>query len=184
MPELINVIKKVMPQAQGLCLSILDPRHVLFRFQNREDYVKAYIKGHYPGQLPWTILKSRMRVFRWSYEFELGCEPSLSPVWVGLPHLPIHLQAPLKTIAGLLGKYLCLHQDAIKFARPSYVQMCVEMDLAKPLPNVINIINGRKLIKQRVIYGKFAPRYCTNCSMVGHLAKECRRVPKATKENT
>ena len=119
-----------------------------------------------------------MRVLRWSPNFTPGTESTCAPVWVGLPTLRAHLQDPgaIQSIAGLLGKFLCMHKDVATFTRLGYTYLCVEIDLAKPLKKTITIDNGGEVIKQTVDYGRSIPPFCHFCSMIGHLPTACRRI--------
>ena len=153
MMDILTSMKNALTFQEEIFPVALDQRHVLIRFRNREDFVKAYIKE------TWFIKGKRMRVFRWSPNFSLGSESSCAPVWVGLPTLRAHLHDPgaIQSIAGLLGKFLCMHKDVTNFTRPGYAYVCVEMDLAKPIKKVITIDNGGEVIKQKVDYRRFLP---------------------------
>ena len=172
MMDILTSMKKAMTFCDEIFPVALDQRHVLIRFLNREDFVKAYIKS------AWFIKGKCMRIFRWSPNFTPGSESTSTSVWVGLPGLRAHLQDPgaVQSIAGLLGKFLCMHNDVTKFTRPGYTYICVEMDLSKPFKRTISIDNGGEIITQVVDYGDFVPPYCQHCSMIGHLPIDCRRL--------
>ena len=66
-------------------VGILDPRHILIRFELYEDYVHTWLKDA-------TYIEGFLfRFFKWFPEFLPGIEPPVVPVWVSLPGLPIHL---------------------------------------------------------------------------------------------
>ena len=175
MMDILNTLKRAVPFTEEIFPVAIDQRHILIRFSNREDFVKAYIKE------AWIINGRRMRVFRWSPNFTPGTESTCAPVWVGMPTLRAHLQDPgaIQSIARLLGKYLCMHSDVSRFTRPGYTYICVEMGLSKTLKKTITIDNGGEIIKQVVDYGKSVPPFCHHCSMIGHLPTACQRSQSA-----
>jgi len=76
---------------------------------------------------------------KWSLDFDPTQDvPSAVPVWVRLPHLPLHCWNPesLETIGNALGRYLDTAEikDHISYAR-----ICVEVDIEIGLPKAIKL---------------------------------------------
>lgn len=86
------------------CLGILDPRHVLIRFDIERDYHRCRLHGL------WSFKGCVMRVLKWTPIFCVATESLIVPLWIQLPHLPIHLsgKGSLFSIARLLGNPLRL----------------------------------------------------------------------------
>ncbi|MQM14809.1 hypothetical protein Taro_047744 [Colocasia esculenta] len=83
-------------------ISALDGRHLLLRFQDKEDYLKVLLKDT-------LFVKGYLfRFFQWSMDFSPDEDSSLIPVWVEMPGLPANFynEPMLKSIAGSLGQVL------------------------------------------------------------------------------
>ena len=59
-------------------IGLLDQRHILIHFCLEEDFPRCWMKGL------WSITEFPIRVFKWSFEFQLTSESSRAPVWVAL----------------------------------------------------------------------------------------------------
>lgn len=72
------------------------------------------------------------------FDLEMGV-PNAMPVWVRFPHLPLHYwgDKSIKAIGNTMGKYIdrCEPKDIMH----ACARICVEVDLGKGLPEVINI---------------------------------------------
>ena len=140
-PTLMQIrltLKRVRSFSQYFFVGAIDDNHVIIRFQNRGDFVNAYIKKE------WKILGKLMQVFRWSPRFTPGVESTCAPIWVEFPYLRAHLQSPraLQSLAGMVGKFLYADRDAEEFTRPGVTRVCVEVDFSKPIPKQLWIDNG------------------------------------------
>lgn len=124
-----------------------------------------------------------MRMFRWTTDFRHDIESSLTPVWISLPHLPIHFfsKSPLYSIAQLVGKPLRIDTSTAELNRPSLARVCVEVDLKSKLPNRVWIGCGEWGFWQEVCY-EHLPKYCIYCSKKGHGITYClfKSPPKTT----
>ncbi|XP_027155307.1 uncharacterized protein LOC113755505 [Coffea eugenioides] len=150
-------------------LGLLDPRHVLIRFDLEDDFHRCWLRGF------WTFQGFAMRVFKWSPTFSANIESSIVPVWIRLPFLPVHLfgKEPLFSIARLVGEPLRLDASTATLSRPSVARICVEVDLLQSLPQRVWIWNGSTGFWQKVEYESL-PDYCESCRKLGHSASSCR----------
>ena len=76
---------------------------------------------------------------KWTLDFDPSQDvPSTVPIWVRLPHLPLHCwnSDSLEAIGNTLGKYIDKADQKDQF---SYARICVEVDLEIGLPEVINL---------------------------------------------
>ena len=64
--------------------------------------------------------------------------PTMAPIWVVFPDLPLALFPQVKALCAPLGKFLDVEQARFIFPRGS-PQACVLMDLAQELPNAIRL---------------------------------------------
>lgn len=77
---------------------------------------------------------------QWTLDFDLTQDvPSIVPVWVRLPHLPMHCWNPksLEFIGNKLGKYINQQERRDQY---SYVRIFVEVDLEEGLLEAIKLM--------------------------------------------
>ena len=106
-----------------------------------------------------------------------GRSQATMPLWIGFPGLPAHLFMPtaLQSLAAVVGIFIRLDHDVTVFNGPSYVRVCVEVDLLEPLHRTILIPNGDEIFPQPVIYERL-PQFCTRCTILRHTLQTCRSV--------
>ena len=150
-------------------LGLLDPRHVLIRFEHEEDYHRCWLRRF------WSFQGFGMRVLKWTPSFSVDSEPSIVPIWIRLPNLPVHFFAkgPLFSIGRLVGEPLRLDASTAAITRPNVARLCVEIDLLKDLPNRVWIVNGSFGFWQKIEYEN-VPDYCRCCHKLGHTADVCK----------
>ena len=91
-------------------------------------------------------------------------------VWVRLPELLIEFYdiILLKEIGNAIGPVLRIDYYTASGTRGSFARLCIQVDLDKPLINMVKI--GR--LKQRVAYeGIGSLCYC--CGWLGHRQENC-----------
>lgn len=110
---------------------------------------------------------------KWTPEFDPAQDvPLVVPVWVCLPHLPLHCWSPktLKTIGNTLGKYI---DRADRKGKYSCDRICVEVDLEVGLLEAIKLTMEKWSHVQELDY-KQLPFKCWNCHGYGHFARNCK----------
>ena len=112
-------------------LGLLDPHHILTRFDLEEDYHRCWLQKF------WSFQRLGMRVFKMPSIFSEEFESSVVPTWIHLPNLPIHLfgKGPLSSIAKLIGEPLKLDASTVMLSRPSVARICIGADLLQDLPS-------------------------------------------------
>ncbi|KAL9448768.1 hypothetical protein AB3S75_016132 [Citrus x aurantiifolia] len=130
-----------------------------------------------------------MRVFKWSTDFRCSAESPIVPVWVSLPHLPVHFlfcKAALYSIAAAIGTPLRVDNATASGTRPSVARILVEYDISQPLLPRIWIGEGDSGFWQDVLFEK-VPAYCSACRHLGHSSESCfianpglRKAPQST----
>jgi hypothetical protein len=81
-----------------------------------------------------------MHLNKWTPYFSRENDvPSVVPVWVHLPHLPLHFWSDdtLRCIGNSIGKYIDRAEPKEKIF--SYARICVEVDLEKGIPKAVLI---------------------------------------------
>ncbi|KAK4411553.1 hypothetical protein Sango_0228300 [Sesamum angolense] len=115
-----------------------------------------------------------MRVFKWSPTFTPEQESSITPIWVSFLELPAHLyrkDAPF-AIANNIGTPLQIADSTLNQSNLAKAQVCVEIDLPKPLLKEIDLKIYDAIIVQNIVY-EHIPNYCSLCKHVGHCDAEC-----------
>ena len=111
---------------------------------------------------------------KWSLEFDPNQDvPSAVPVWVRLPHLPLHCWNPraLEAIGNTLGKYI---DRADRRDQYTCARICVEVDLEVGLPEAINLTIADWTYVQELDYEQL-PFKCRFCHGYGHFARSCKK---------
>jgi hypothetical protein len=108
--------------------------------------------------------------------------PSVVPVWVRLPHLPLHCWNPksLEVIGNKLGKYI---DRAERRDQYSCVRICVEVDLEEGLPEAIKLTVADWSYIQVLDYEQL-PFKCRHFHNYGHFAKHCKKKAEEEAENS
>jgi hypothetical protein len=111
---------------------------------------------------------------KWSPDFDPTQDvPSVVPVWVRLPHLPLHCWNPksLESIGNTLGKYI---DKADRKEQYSCARICVEVDLEVGLPEAIQLKVADWSHIQELDYEQL-PFKCRYCHGYGHFAQALQK---------
>lgn len=142
--------------------------YFVFVFNNPEDRSLIFRNG------PYFMGPQGLYLNKWSPDFDPTQDvPSAVPVWVRLPHLPLHCwnQKSLENIGNALGKYI---DRAVRKDQYSCARICIEVDLEEGLPEAIKLtVAGWEHI-QELDYEQL-PFKCRHCHEHGHFAKHCKK---------
>ena len=107
--------------------------------------------------------------------------PSAVPVWVCLPHLPLHCWNPksLETIGNKLGKYI---DRAERRDQYSCVRICVEVDLEEGVLEAIKLTVAEWTHTQVLDYEQI-PFKCWHFHGYMHFARHCKNKSEEGLEN-
>ncbi|EOY13903.1 Uncharacterized protein TCM_032655 [Theobroma cacao] len=153
----------------------LDYKHVLIHLSDEQNFNRIWTKQN------WFIANQKMRVFKWTPEFEPEKESAVVPIWISFPNLKAHLfeKSTLLLIAKTVGKPLFLDEATTNGSRPSVAHVCVEYDCRKRMVEQVWIVvqnretsavmNG---YSQKVEFAHM-PAYYDHCCHVGHKKVEC-----------
>ena len=100
---------------------------------------------------------------QWSPEFDFGAEFLTEiPLWVNFPKLPLNCwgAGSLSRIASAVGVPIFADECTTKKTRISYARMLIEVNVTKPIPQKITVMdpNGRTFMQDVVTEWK--PLYC------------------------
>ncbi|EOY14356.1 Uncharacterized protein TCM_033752 [Theobroma cacao] len=153
----------------------LDYKHVLIHLSNEQDCNRVWTKQ------VWFIANQKMRVFKWTPDFEPEKESAVVPVWIAFPNLKAHLfeKSALLLIAKTVGKPLFVDEATANGSRPSVARVCIEYDCRRsPIDQVWIVVQNRETgtvtsgYPQRVEFSQM-PAYCDHCCHVGHKEIDC-----------
>jgi hypothetical protein len=108
----------------------------VFSFSSKEDRDLVFRSG------PYFMGSRGLFLAPWTLDFNPGAEITEAPIWVRLPHLPIHLwgKRSLEDIGNKLGRFL--DNAAPKGEQFTCARICVEVNLEKGLPKSIKLSLG------------------------------------------
>jgi hypothetical protein len=143
----------------------------VFSFSSKEDCDLVFRSG------PYFMGPRGLFLAPWTLDFNPEAEITAAPVWVRLPHLPLHLwgESSLKDIGNKLGRYLDRAEP--KGAQLTCARICVEVNLEKGLPEAIKLSLGDWCHIQELDYEQI-PFKCLRCHDYGHFARSCPKAPQ------
>ncbi|CAI9102639.1 OLC1v1000938C1 [Oldenlandia corymbosa var. corymbosa] len=150
-------------------LGLMNPRHVLIRFEQEDDYQRCWIRTF------WNIGGFSVRILKWTPGFRFEEDPPVVPIWVSLFDLPIEYMHPevIYSMATALGQPLKVDTPTLNMTRPSVARFCVGVDLTKELVKSVKI--GKKGRKHEQFFTfEHVPFYCQKCCKIGHKESDCR----------
>lgn len=109
----------------------------VFVFENAEDRSLIFRNG------PYSMGPQGLYLNKWSPDFDPTQDvPKAVPVWVRLPHLPLHCwsQKSLQSIGNALGIYI---DQVPRKDQYSCVRICVEVDLKNWASRSHQALGGR-----------------------------------------
>jgi hypothetical protein len=144
----------------------------VFSFTRKADRDLVFRSG------PYFMGSKGLFLAPWTLDFNPKDEITAAPVWVRLPHLPMHLWgiSSLEDIGNKLGRFLDRAEP--KGDQFTCARICVEVNLDKGLPDAIKLSLGEWCHIQELDYEQI-PFKCLRCHAYGHFAKS---YPKISEE--
>lgn len=180
----MNAVKNFMQKVWNFIslpeLYYHDEGYFIIRFQTGKDLHDVMKQG------PYTIYGMPMFLKPWTKDFVLKDDlMRVMPIWVQLPRLPLFLwgEKSLGKIASALGKPMVTDECTAKKLRVSYARIMVEVDITKPLKEVVVIKDKQgNRIDQPVKY-EWRPPFCQKCQRVGHICEKKGNAPQQKVRN-
>ncbi|CAF2060744.1 unnamed protein product, partial [Brassica napus] len=153
-------------------------RTVLVRITS--DYLKQKIleKGY------WYVGDSLFHTQQWTSTTK-STAPSFSSIkiWVHLTGIPLDLrhQDGLSLVAGLVGEPKETDDFTKNLVSPTLAHAKVEVDLTKPLPDVVEFTRQTGEVVEVLVTYPWLPPSCSHCKELGHIAKNCLLIPPPQK---
>lgn len=147
----------------------------MFVFENAEDRSLIFRNG------PYFMGPQGLYLNKWSPDFDPAQDvPTAVPVWVRLPHLPLHCwsQKSLQSIGNALGRYIDQEprKDQYSCAR-IYVEVNLEIGLLKAIK--LSVADWTHI--QELDY-KQLPLKCRYCHEYGDFTRYCKKKNEETTE--
>lgn len=149
---------------EGVKIYFVGKGFFVFVFENPDDRGLIFRNG------PYFMGPQGIYINKWTPNFDPTQDlPSAIPVWVRLPHLPLHCwnKKSLQIIGNALGKYI---DQAARKDQYSCDRICVEVDLEEGLPKAINLTFAGWTHIQELDYEQL-PFKCRHCHGHGHFTK-------------
>jgi hypothetical protein len=111
----------------------------------------------------------RVQFIKWTPSFHTNAPVSSAPIWIGFPGLNLHLLHlnALLSLTYQIGNPIFVDPRMLRGYHPSYLWVCVEIDMLTPRLDFVYILNGALKAKQRVVYERL-PLFYSYCSQFGH----------------
>lgn len=164
------------PTKEGVKSYFVGKGFFVFVFDSAEDRNLIFKNG------PYFMGPQGLYLNKWSPDFYPAQDvPTAVPVWVRLPHLPLHCWNPksLQIIGNALGNYI---DQAPRKDQYSCARICVEVDLEEGLPEAIKLTVAGWTHVQELDYEQI-PFKCRHCHGYGHFAKYCKKRSEDLPEN-
>jgi hypothetical protein len=159
--------------SEGIKIYFVGKGFFVFLFNKPEDRGLIFRNG------PYFMGPQGLYLNKWSTDFDPAQDvPRAVPVWVRLPHLPLHCwnQGSLRSIGNALGKYI---DQAPRKDQYSCARICVEVDLEIGLPEAIQLTVANWSHIQELDYEQL-PFKCRFCHEYGHFARYCKKRSEET----
>eukprot|EP00253_Pinus_taeda_P029321 PITA_29321 len=115
-------------------LSLVERGYFTFHFESRED------KNLIFRNRPYFMDSRGLYLNKWTVDFDPELDvPSAVPIWVRLPHLPLHCWGDelVRAIGNVVGRFI--DRSEPKDNMQACAHRCVEVDLDKGLPEAIKL---------------------------------------------
>lgn len=124
---------------------------------------------------PWNVKGHIVGIDKWSSQFSPNFVEGLtSPIWVGMPHLPLLCwdEVNVVRISSMLGTPLWIDGNMLQWGRREMAWVCVHMALDKQFPMGLWVEGSESRFFQKVEYEKIST-FCFKCEKIGHFINEC-----------
>ncbi|XP_019224047.1 PREDICTED: uncharacterized protein LOC109205757 [Nicotiana attenuata] len=155
-------------------LFVHEEGYFIIKFQSIDDMKEILCSG------PYTINSRPIILKPWTPEFDFDKEfPTEIPLWIKLPKLPMNCWGinSLSRISSAIGIPMYADECTAKQKRVSFDRMLVEVNVTKPLPDQIEVMDPNGRVFQQPILYDWKPLFCEKCQVIGH---EC---PKDQRKN-
>ncbi|XXG49476.1 hypothetical protein AAC387_Pa02g3653 [Persea americana] len=114
--------------------------------------------------------KRKLLLRHWSPGDEENSWPVISPVWLRLKGIPYHCWSSdiLLSIAGSIGKPLCLDETTAAQRMLSFARVLVNLNVSKLGPSSLSVeLEGDSSVEVTILYENIP---CSCCFSTGHLS--------------
>ena len=162
------VERKWLDKIQGkISIRFCGRGYFTFHFETKEDKDLIFRNGPY-------FMDSRgLYLNKWTPDFDPELDiPNAIPVWVRLPHLPLHCWGDdsVKAIGNAVGKYI--DRSEPKDNMQACARICVEVDPGRGLPEAIKLKVDDWCHIQQLDYEQI-PFKCKVCHEYGNFPNRC-----------
>ncbi|KAI0524533.1 hypothetical protein KFK09_003907 [Dendrobium nobile] len=153
-------------------LTLLGLDWLLCSFQSLEAMEEVLNGG------PWFVGGFAVGLDKWSPNFSPQfLEGVSSPIWVRLPHLPLHCwdESNISRIVSRIGTPLLFDGNMFRWGRREFARACIRVNLNSKLPTGIWVEGSNGRFFQKFEYENLSS-LCFKCGRIGHLDSVCPNV--------
>ena len=124
---------------------------------------------------PWFWGRAGCFITPWTFDFDSNHSSiTITPVWVKLLNLPMHLWSilSLRAIGNSLGKYLKTDIEQAKRGLATYARICIKVDLSEGLLDQI-ILSWKSQKWVQMLDYENTTFWCRSCWQTRHLHGSC-----------
>lgn len=128
----------------------------------------------------WYVGDSMFHTAQWSSHHSADTPALVSiPIWVHLFGIPLDLRSieGLSLVAGLVGEPKETDEFTINLVSLKVAHAKVEVDLTKPLPNVVEFQRQNGQVVEVEVKYPWLPSSCSHCKELGHIVRNCLHLP-------
>ncbi|KAI0522509.1 hypothetical protein KFK09_004888 [Dendrobium nobile] len=165
-------LRKQWKKFGGFHLTILGLDWLLCSFQTHEAMEEVLNGG------PWFVGGLVVGLDKWSPNFSpSSLEGVSSPIWVRLPHLPLHCwdESNITRIVSRIGTPLLLDGNMFRWGRREFARACIRVNLNSKLPSGIWVEGLHGKFFQKFEYENLSS-LCFKCGRIGHIDSVCPNV--------
>ncbi|KAK4720345.1 hypothetical protein R3W88_010578 [Solanum pinnatisectum] len=150
--------------------------YYIVKFQNLNDMNEILYIG------PYTINNGPIILKQWCPDFDFGSKFLTDiPLWVNFPKLPLNYWGvgSLSRIASAIGVPLFAEECTTKQTRISYARMLIEVNVTKPIPQQITVMDPNGVTFMQEVVLEWRPQYCDKCQKIRH---QCQAAAQTQEE--
>ncbi|XP_059310918.1 uncharacterized protein LOC132062351 [Lycium ferocissimum] len=142
---------------------LIDEGYYVIKFKTEADMREILYSG------PYSVRNRPLVVKVWTPDFDYSAEYLTEiPLWIKFSKHPVRFWScdSLSRIASTLGKPLYADECTFKQSRISFARMLIAINVSKPLPNEVAVLEPDGTQIMQPILNEWKPQYCHKCIKV------------------
>ncbi|KAG5583273.1 hypothetical protein H5410_053900 [Solanum commersonii] len=165
----VNLFARNRASENGMTLSYIPPQMIEGKLEKEEvdRETQKWRSGPYTLNYKPIVLKAWTASFNFEEEF-----PTEIPLWVKFPKLPLNCWSgnSLSRIASQAGTPIYADECTAKQTRISFARMLIEVNLTKPLPHDIAVMDPNGRVFTQAVEYDWKSLFYDKCQTIGHVS--------------